>query len=317
MYQEASVAVVIPCHNEERLITRVLDTMPAYVDRVYVVDDCSSDRTPQVVTDYIQANGAARVEFIRHETNQGVGGAIVTGYHRAVQDKMDVVAVMAGDAQMDPDDLPLLVEPVAKGEVDYAKGNRLVTGEAWYQIPRVRYLGNVFLSLMTKIASGYWHIFDSQTGYTAISLKALQTLELDRLWKRYGYPNHLLIMLNIHNFAVRDVPVKPVYGIGERSGIRIWRVIPTISLLLLRGFIQRLFQKFIVRDSHPLVLFYFFGTLTFIPGLLLGLYLFFYRLLTGPVAATSALFAMFLIMFGLNFLMFAMWFDMDYNRDLR
>ncbi|MBI5670616.1 MAG: glycosyltransferase family 2 protein [Chloroflexi bacterium] len=317
MYQEASVAVVVPCHNEELLITRVLDTMPDYVDRIYVVDDTSTDRTPQVVEEYVRTTGTARVCFIRHEVNQGVGGAIVTGYKRALQDNMDVVAVMAGDAQMDPDDLPLIIGPVVAGEVDYTKGNRLVTGEAWDQIPRVRYLGNVFLSLMTKIASGYWHIFDSQTGYTAISRRALQTLELDRLWKRYGYPNHLLIMLNIHNFAVRDVPVKPVYGIGERSGIRIWRVIPTISLLLLRGFIQRLFQKFIVRDSHPLVLFYFFGVLTFLPGLILGLVLFFHRLFNGPVAATSALFAMFLIMFGLNFLMFAMWFDMDYNRHLR
>jgi hypothetical protein len=123
-------------------------------------------------------------------------------------------------------------------------------------------------------------------------------------------------MLNIHNFAVRDVPVKPVYNIGEKSSIRIWRVIPMISPLL-RGFIQRLFQKFIVRDSPPLVLFYFFGGLTFFPGLLFGLYLFFYRLLAGPVAPTTVPFPMFLIMFGLNFLMFAMWFDMDYNRHLR
>ncbi|HEX2906163.1 MAG TPA: glycosyltransferase family 2 protein [Phototrophicaceae bacterium] len=317
MYHNSSVAVVVPCHNEELLITRVLDTMPDYVDRIYIVDDCSTDRTASVVADYIGSTGTTRVQFIQHQLNQGVGGAIVTGYKQALQDNMDVVAVMAGDAQMDPDDLPLIIGPVTDGAVDYTKGNRLVTGEAWNQIPRVRYLGNVLLSLMTKIASGYWHIFDSQTGYTAISRKALQTLDLDGLWKRYGYPNHLLIMLNIHNFAVRDVPVKPVYNIGEKSGIRIWRVIPTISLLLLRGFIQRLFQKFIVRDSHPLVLFYFFGGLTFFPGLLFGLYLFFYRLLVGPVAPTTALFPMFLIMFGLNFLMFAMWFDMDYNRHLR
>ncbi|NWG17729.1 MAG: glycosyltransferase family 2 protein [Chloroflexi bacterium] len=317
MYHNASIAVVVPCHNEELLITRVLDTMPDYVDRVYVVDDVSSDRTAAIVEDYAREKSPNRVHLIRHEVNQGVGGAIVTGYKQALLDQMDVVAVMAGDAQMDPDDLPAIIGPVADGEVDYTKGNRLVTGEAWYQIPRVRYLGNVLLSLMTKIASGYWHVFDSQTGYTAISSKALRTLELDRLWKRYGYPNHLLIMLNIHNFAVRDVPVKPVYNIGERSGIRIWRVIPTISLLLLRGFIQRMFQKFVVRDSHPLVLFYLFGTLTFFPGMILGFYLFFYRLLVGPVAATSGLFAMFLIMFGLNFLMFAMWFDMDYSRNLR
>ncbi len=317
MYHQASLAVVVPCYNEELLITRVLETMPVYVDRIYVVDDLSRDRTAQVVEEYIARTGADRIELIRHTTNQGVGGAIVTGYKRALQDGVDVVAVMAGDAQMDPADLHLIVEPVADGQAEYAKGNRLASGEAWHQIPRVRYLGNVFLSLLTKIASGYWHIFDSQTGYTAISRAALERLSLDRLWKRYGYPNHILVMLNVHNCRVRDVPVRPVYNIGERSGIRIWRVIPTISVLLLRSFVSRLFHKYIVRDSHPLVLFYLFGTLTFVPGLLLGLYLVIYRLTVGSVAPTSAVFAMFLTMFGLNFLMFAMWFDMDYNRHLK
>lgn len=317
MYRDTSIAVVVPCYDEELLITRVIDTMPDYVDRIYVVDDRSKDRTAEIVEDYIHQHQPSRVTLIVHEVNQGVGGAIITGYRRAYDDDMAVVAVMAGDAQMDPDDLEVIIEPVVAGEADYTKGNRLATGEAWNQIPRVRYLGNVLLSLMTKIASGYWHIFDSQTGYTAISRKAIATLNWDKLWKRYGYPNHLLIMLNIHNFAVRDVPVRPVYNVGEKSGIRIWRVIPTISLLLLRGFLSRLFEKFVVRDAHPLVLFYIVGTLSFIPGFLLGVYLVLYRIIAGPVAPTSALFAMFLIMFGLNFLMFALWFDMDANRHLR
>lgn len=317
MYRDTSIAVVVPCYNEELLITRVMDTMPDYVDRIYVVDDRSKDRTVKIVQDYIQQHQPSRVTLIVHEINQGVGGAIITGYRQAYDDDMQVVAVMAGDAQMDPEDLDLIIEPVVKGEADYTKGNRLASGEAWNQIPRVRYLGNVLLSLMTKIASGYWHIFDSQTGYTAISREAIAALNWDKLWKRYGYPNHLLIMLNIHSFAVRDVPVKPVYNVGEKSGIRIWRVIPTISLLLLRGFLNRLFEKFVVRDAHPLVLFYIVGTLSFIPGMLMGFYLLLYRIFAGPVAPTSALFVMFLIMFGLNFLMFALWFDMDANRHLR
>lgn len=317
MYLETSVAVVVPCYNEELLITRVLDTMPDYVDAIYVVDDCSNDRTVEVVENYRTTQNGQRVKLIQHTTNQGVGGAIITGYLAAARDGMDAIAVMAGDAQMDPGDLRHLVEPVARGEVDYAKGNRLMSGEAWYQIPRVRYLGNVVLSLMTKIASGYWHIFDSQTGYTVISRKAVETIRWERVWRGYGFPNHILIMLNIDNFRVRDIPVKPVYNIGEKSGLRIWRVIPSISLLLLRGFFWRLFHKFVVRDAHPLVLFYLFGLLTFIPGLLLGVYFLLYRLFSGSVAPTSALFAMFLILFGLNFLMFALWFDMDNNRHLR
>jgi glycosyltransferase involved in cell wall biosynthesis len=317
MYHEASIGVVVPCHNEQLLITRVLDTMPDYVDCIYVVDDVSSDNTVKVVEDYIRSKNTARVKLMKHTSNKGVGGAIVTGYKQAVQDGVDVIAVMAGDAQMDPEDLHLIIEPVADGVADYTKGNRLASGEAWNQIPRVRYIGNVFLSLMTKIASGYWHIFDSQTGYTAISRKALETIPLDNLWERYGYPNHLLIMLNIYNFTVADVPVKPVYGIGEKSGIRIGRVIPTISLLLLRGFIQRLFYKYVVRDAHPLVLFYLFGAFTFIPGLILGLALVYHRLFVGIVSPTTALFAMFLVMFGVNFMLFALWFDMDANKHLK
>ena len=164
MYHETTVGVVVPCHNEELLITRVLDTMPDYVDNIYVVDDVSSDKTVQVVEDYIRAKGTTHVHLIKHPDNKGVGGAIVSGYKQAAQDGMDVIAVMAGDAQMDPEDLHLIIEPVADGRADYTKGNRLPSGEAWHQIPRVRYIGNVLLSLMTKIASGYWHIFDSADG---------------------------------------------------------------------------------------------------------------------------------------------------------
>lgn len=317
MFEGSKIGVVVPCYNESALITRVMETMPDFVDAIYVVDDTSKDNTVEVVRDYIAQTPDRGIALIVHEINQGVGGAIITGYRQALEDGMDVVAVMAGDAQMNPDELDKVIGPVVRGEADYVKGNRLVSGKAWHMIPRNRYFGNVMLSMMTKVASGYWHVFDSQTGYTAISRKAIETIHWDGLWKRYGYPNHLLIMLNIQNYRVEDVPVEPIYNIGEVSGIRIWRVIGPISLLLLRGFIQRLFQKFIIRDAHPLVFFYLFGTLAFIPGLLFGAYLFFYRVFIGPVAATSGLFAMFLVLFGLNFLMFAMWFDMDYNRRLR
>lgn len=317
MYKDKKIGVVVPCHNEELLIIRVIETMPEFVDVIYIVDDLSKDNTVQIVQTYMQENPDSKVVLLIHEVNQGVGGAITTGYLRAAEDKMDVVAVMAGDAQMDPDELDTVIDPVVIGECDYVKGNRLSTGEAWHHIPRVRYLGNTALSLMTKVASGYWHIFDSQTGYTAISREAIERIHWDQLWKRYGYPNHLLIMLNIENYRVRDVPVTPIYNIGEQSGIRIWRVIPTISLILLRGFFYRLFQKYVIRDAHPLILFYFFGSVTLIPGLIFGLYLLIHRLFVGPVAATSALFAMFLVLFGLNFIMFALWFDMDDNRRLR
>jgi glycosyltransferase involved in cell wall biosynthesis len=316
MYRDDTVAAVVPAYNEERLIGRVIETMPEWVDRILVVDDCSQDRTADKVRDYA-ARMDGRLHLICHETNQGVGGAIASGYKWCRDCAVDVAVVMAGDAQMDPADLPALLDPVVSGQVDYAKGNRLFTGDAWNQIPKVRYLGNSMLSLLTKIASGYWHVADSQSGYTAINAKALSTIEWDRMYKRYGQPNDLLVRLNAHNFRVADVPVTPVYGVGEDSGVRPLRMIPKLSWLLLKLFIYRMWQKYVIRDFHPLVFFYAMGVGLFVPGALFGLYLFFYRLFVGPIAATSALFAVFLFVIGLQSLFFAMWFDMDYNRDLR
>jgi len=218
MYRNSVVAVVVPAYNEEKLIGRVIETMPDYVDRIVVVDDASQDGTAAVVQGYEEQLGQ-RLALLEHETNRGVGGAIATGYKWCRGHEIDVAAVMAGDAQMDPGDLPALLDPVVRGEVDYAKGNRLFTGDAWNQIPRVRYLGNSAMSLLTKIASGYWHVADSQSGYTAINLKALKTIDWDQMYKRYGQPNDLLVRLNIHNFRVRDAPVTPVYDIGEDSGV--------------------------------------------------------------------------------------------------
>jgi glycosyltransferase involved in cell wall biosynthesis len=306
----------VPAYNEEKLIGAVLDTMPDFVDLIIVVDDASADRTSEIVVSY-HMRLADRLVCVRHTHNQGVGAAIVTGYKEALRRHSEVIAVMAGDGQMDPDDLARLVAPVARGEAEYTKGNRLFRGESWRMIPHYRYLGNAALSLLTKIASGYWHIADSQSGYTAIARVALERLALDGVYKRYGMPNDMLIKLNVGNFRVRDVSVRPVYDIGEVSGIRLRKVIPTIAWLLLRGFGWRLKEKYIIRDFHPLVFFYCMSFILFPAGSILGLYLFTYRFLIGTVATTSALFAAFLLISGLQSLFFAMWFDMDYNKHLK
>jgi len=313
MYKDKSVAVVVPVYNEERLIARVIETMPACVDRIIMVDDNSTDNSVGIISSK-KEGGFQRIELIRHDKNQGVGGAIVSGYRRALEERMDIAVVMAGDAQMNPDDLPSLLDPIVDDEADYVKGNRLFSGEAWKIIPHHRYLGNSLLSLLTKIASGYWHVADSQSGYTAINQKALGGIDLDRVYRRYGMPNDMLIRLNIENFRVKDVPVKPVYNIGEKSGIRLGTVIPAILGLLLRGFLRRMIQKYVIRNFHPLVLFYLLGIMTMPLGLIFGIYLLFKRMIFGPVVATSALFAAFLFITGLQSLFFAMWMDMEDNR---
>jgi len=316
MHLACKVGVVVPAYNEENLIERTVRTMPSFVDRIIVVDDCSRDRTAEIVQNLAGEFGA-RLILVRHERNQGVGRTIVTGYKRAIEEECEVTAVMAGDAQMDPRDLIRIIEPVAKREADYVKGNRLFRGESWQMIPKHRYLGNSVLSFMTKVASGYWHIADSQSGYTAISLIALKRLELDHIYPRYGMPNDILVRLNIHNFRVRDVSVRPVYNIGEKSGIRLHKVIPTISWLLFKGFWRRMFRKYVIQDFHPLIFFYLlsFGALAL--SLVFFLRTVYYWIDLGSVPTTSFLVFWFLLISGFQSLFFAMWFDMENNRHLR
>jgi glycosyltransferase involved in cell wall biosynthesis len=308
-----SVAVVVPAYREEALIGETIRGIPAFVDRIYVVDDASDDGTSEAA----RTVGDGRVAVLRHERNSGVGAAIVTGYERALADGVEVACVMAGDNQMDPRDLEHLVRPVALGEVDYAKANRLFTGEAWRVIPRSRYLGNAVLSLLTKIASGYWHIADSQSGYTAISRETLGQLDLRRIYRGYGFPNDMLVHLNVWNARVRDFPSRPVYGVGERSGIKIRRVVPRISWLLLKGFLWRLREKYVIRDFHPLVFFYALGGLMTFVGLVLGVVETALRIAGNDVSVGTVVLIALLLIAGSQFTLFAMWFDMESNKDLR
>ncbi len=313
MLEGKSVAVVVPAYREEALIAATLGGLPGFVDRVYVVDDASPDETAERARSF----GDGRVVVIDHERNQGVGAAILTGYERALEEGIDVTCVMAGDNQMDPAELETLVRPVALGEVDYAKANRLFTGEAWRVIPRHRYIGNAILSLLTKIASGYWHVADSQSGYTAISHSMLAQLDRDRIYRGYGFPNDMLVHLNVWNARVRDFPARPVYGVGERSGLKIRNVVPRISWLLLKGFLWRLREKYVIRDFHPLVFFYGLGFVMTAAGLLLGIVETALRIAGNAVSVGTVVLVALLLIAGSQFTLFAMWFDMESNKDLR
>jgi glycosyltransferase involved in cell wall biosynthesis len=315
MYQGKTTAVVVPAYNEEKLIEKTLLSIPAFVDQVIVVDDGSIDETAVIVEKLSKKED--RIRLISHMTNQGVGAAIVTGYKKAIELNMDVTAVMAGDAQMDPDDLEGIIKPIADETADYTKGNRLFYGDAWNMIPHCRYLGNALLSFLTKIASGYWHVADSQSGYTAIAPIALRRINLDGIYTDYGMPNDLLIKLNQFDFRVRDVHIKPVYNIGEKSGIKLTRVIPRISWLLLKGFWQRLFFKYVIKDFHPLVLFYILSCLLLVATVPLSVRLFYIWAVTGNIPDINAMALIFTLITGLQTLFFGMWFDMDYNKRLK
>jgi glycosyltransferase involved in cell wall biosynthesis len=235
MFRNRTVAVVVPAYHEADKIAATLRSIPDYVDRVIVVDDGSRDGTAAAA----RAHTHPALEVIVHPDNRGVGAAIATGYARALALGVDATAVMAGDGQMDPADLPALLAPVVDGDADYAKGNRLAWPGGWRQVPPVRLAGSVALSWLTRLASGYWRVFDSQCGYTVASRQALATLVPERMFARYGYPNDVLARLGAAGARVVDVPVRPVYGPAWRSGLRPSRVAWPITRLLARAIARR------------------------------------------------------------------------------
>ncbi|WP_233255104.1 glycosyltransferase family 2 protein [Halopenitus persicus] len=222
MYRNLTVAVVVPAYNEEGFVGDVIDDLPAFVDRAYVVDDGSTDATWNEIREHADARNATHdgrfddlVVPIRHESNRGVGGAIKTGYQRAREEEIDATAVLGGDDQMDPRVLTKYIDPIADGVADYTKGNRFSRSDHWERMPRFRLLGNVVLSYLTKIASGYWGTMDSQNGYTAISLQALQETDIEGMYEYYGYCNDLLVRLNAADVRVADVPRSSEYAYTE------------------------------------------------------------------------------------------------------
>jgi glycosyltransferase involved in cell wall biosynthesis len=230
MLEGVSLAVVVPAFNEARLIAKTLATMPPFVDRVIVVDDASTDGTADVARMSARPHGLC-VDVIRHPNNRGVGAAIVTGYRTALEGRAEAIGVMAGDAQMHPDDLERLALPVVRSEVDYAKGDRFGHADARRVIPVERALAGRVLSALTRRAAGIDALSDSQCGYTVISAAALRKIDLEAVFPRYGYPNDLLGKIARAGLRIRDVPVRPVYA-DEESGIRPWHVAVILGLVM-------------------------------------------------------------------------------------
>ena len=410
MYRDHTIGVVVPAYNEERFVGRVIETMPPFVDRVYVVDDCSTDGTweeilrhssrdsrhdgisesppvgfestpggergdvdlgddekegpdkisvigdeiPSPVTDggddesrsaggadddesrsaggaddddesdSIQERGSGQqvqtdggdphVVPIRLDRNRGVGGAIKTGYRRAFEDGIDVTAVMAGDGQMDPDQLDRLLDPIVEGRAAYAKGNRLRGREHHESMSNWRLFGNILLTFLTKVASGYWAMMDPQNGYTAISLEALETLDLDTLYEQYGFANDVLVALNTHGFRIADVTMPAVYG-EERSHIRYRSFVPNLSWLLLIGFGRRLGRKYVLTEFHPLALLYAIGVTTTIVSIAAVGWVSLVRSETDSLLMTILSTAVLAVLGALSVVL-AMIFDLDVNDDM-
>jgi len=281
------------------------------VARVYVVNDSSTDRTQEIVDYY--AHHDDTIIPIRHDVNRGVGAAIVTGYKKALEDTMDIVAVMAGDNQMDPAFLPELLDPIVEVKCDYTMGNRLISPDFRKQMSSWRFFGNAMLTMLTKIASGYWQMMDPQNGYTAISKRALERINLNGIYPRYGYCNDLLVKLNVNTFRVINVPHPARYG-RERSEIKYSSYILKLSSLLFRDFLWRLKTKYVVLSFHPLVFFYVAGVLFIILGVIGGIYSLHYKFVLGNAIFVPLVLSLIILGMGFQALFFAMFFDMQMEK---
>ncbi|MBI4617788.1 MAG: glycosyltransferase family 2 protein [Planctomycetes bacterium] len=311
MYRGRRIGLVIPARNEERLVGPTLESVPEMVDEILVVNDGSKDRTGDVVSERAQLD--PRIRLVAHEKNQGPGAAVISGYLEAARDQCDIVVVAGGDNQMPMDQMERLLDPLVEGQADYAKGNRFLEGgNVFEDMPLVRIVGNMMISALTKIASGYYKLVDVVDGFTAITRQAIERVDWKKAWKGYGYPMNFLILLNYHGFRVVDVPRRAIYLKGERqSQIRGVRYALRVSPMLMRGFFWRIFYKYCIRSFHPLFFFYCLGMLLVPAGLLHGTWLVWRQIaglgVSGPQAILCALF----LITGSQFLLFGMLFDME------
>ena len=311
MYKDNKIALVIPALNEERLIGATLEAVPETIDRIYVIDDGSEDQTAEIVRKRGEID--PRVELLQHQKNQGVGAAIITGYLQASADDYDISVVVGGDHQMPLEVVEDLLEPIVRGAADYTKGNRFLMPSVGLEgMPWTRFIGNAIISIMTKMASGYYKIYDVVDGYTAITKRAIDLIDWGNAWKGYGYPMDFLVRLNAMGLKVKDVPRRAIYLEGERqSQIKGVNYALKVAPMMVRDFFWRLFSKYLVRDFHPLFFFYLFGFMLLPLGVIYGVFLVYQQWtgegVTGPRSVVCAL----MIIMGIQFLLFAMLYDMQ------
>ncbi len=282
MYRERKVAVVIPAYNVAHHVERVIKSLPELVDEIIVVDDASMDATAET----LRSIQDPRVTAMHHSMNRGVGGATVTGFKAALRCGAEVIVKMDGDGQMDPHYLTALLDPILLDGYAYTKGNRFLNGKDLNRMPKLRLIGSFLLTFLTKLASGYWNVFDPVNGFVAIDAAMLRKLPLDRLAPRYFFETDMLIQLNVFKARVKDVPMAPRYG-DERSSMRLGRVLATFPLYLLKGFWYRLYQRHILREFSPVAVFWILGTLLLAWGTGFGAYTWIKSSWSGHVASTG------------------------------
>ena len=311
MYRDKRISLVIPAHNEEKLIKPTLENVPSEIDIIFVIDDASTDNTIEIIKSSQEKD--ERIVLIQHETNQGVGASIINGYRHTAKENYDIAVVVGGDYQMPLEQVRDFLDPLIDGKADYTKGNRFIRqGLDIEKMPALRLIGNALISAITKVASGYYKTYDVVDGYTAITREAIEIIDWNKAWKGYGYPMDFLIRLNGYGLRILEVPRRAIYLEGERqSQIKGFRYALKVSPMLIRGFFWRLTWKYLYKDFHPLVFFYFLGSILFPSGFLWGLFLIYQQLSGYGVSGPRAILCALMLIMGSQFLLFAMFFDMQ------
>lgn len=309
MYRSLKVAAILPCYNEEKLIEKTIITLPDFVDLIIPVDDNSEDETWKIIKKLSNKN--RKVLPVHMSVNQGIGGAYINGFEKALDNKADLIFTMAGDAQCNQDYMSNMIDTLLDEKLDYVKANRFVHLEELKQMPVYRRIGNTTITILTKFSSGYYSIFDSQNGYGVFTRKTLQNLPIQHIGRRYDYENTLLISLAIMGAKIKDEPVPAIYG-EEQSTIPVFKTTLRALKVVWNGFWRRVFHKYVVVNFHPIALFFFSGLLLNFVGLSFGLYLVIVKLLTGitPSSGTVML-AVLPVILGFQLLLSAVTMDMN------
>ena len=266
------ISIVIPCYNVAKHISHVIKNLPENISFIITVDDCSTDDTECIIKQIQRGND--KVFYIKHETNQGVGGAMITGYHKSIELGSDITIKMDGDDQMDPACIPSLLKPLIENKADFTKGNRFRDFKALKNMPVFRRIGNLGLSFLIKAASGYWNIFDPVNGFTAIKNDTLKNINFTRIHKRYFFETSMLIELYHADAVVRDVPMKARYG-DEVSGLSKRKVMLEFPPKLFVAFFRRIILKYFLYEFNIASVYMLFGFPLFVLGVVYGLVNFF------------------------------------------
>lgn len=308
MYRNKKVGILVPAYNEEENIGDVIKTMPDYVDYILVVDDHSHDDTSKIVKQFMKKD--ERITLIRNEVNKGNGYAGRMGFQKLIELGADLIGPIAGDGQTEPQYLPKLLDPVVDNIADFAKGNRFLEPAVYNKMPRYRFVGNIFITMLNKFSTGYYSMFDSLNGYYIVRADVLSKINFDKLGDRYEFENSFWIQLNLVNARALDVSIPPVYK-NERSKIKLVKVILPTLWTLQKGFIKRVFLKHILFNFSPIGLFYIAGTFLTWFGVIFGIIVFITTL--GPATASTGTVMIAVVPFilGIQFLLQAVVLDIQ------